>query len=423
MQMIYSSDPLSSLPVLFDILERYSVLSGYKLNHQKSQLFPINSLAGDLPHSIAPFEWAETGFRYLGVFICASLPNMMNKNFSSLLEGVDKDLDRWSLLPLSLMGRVNLIKMVVFPKFWYLFQHVPILTTKAFFDKLDKKVSHFLWGKKPARLRKSVLQSPKCEGGLALPNFRQYYWAANIQKLLYWMCDDNDALPVWVQMEKASSHYSLSSVLCSQLPLSFSLAENNPIVKGTLAIWSQCRKHFGLHGSSVLTPLFKNCNFMPSVTDSAFHVWRSKGIKNVKDLYSNNVFSSLAELSLKYQLPNSHLFRFFQTRDYVKKQFPHFPNRPPETRLDILLAIDPQRKKCTSVLYNTLAENISRSTSFIETAWEGELNMNVSEEQWGAALTLVHSSSICARHALIQCKILYKVHYTNAKLSNVLGLF
>lgn len=155
----------------------------------------------------------------------------------------------------------------------------------------------------------------------------------------------------------------LFSILCSQLPLSFSLVRDNPIAKGTLVIWSQFRKHFGLHGPSPLTPLFKNCNFMPSVTDSAFNVWCSKGIKNVKDLYSNNVFSSFAELSYKYQLPNSHIFCFFQARDFVKKQFPHSPNQPPETLLDTLLNMDPQRKKCTSVLYNMLDKSISKSIS------------------------------------------------------------
>lgn len=38
-------------------------------------------------------------------------------------------------------------------------------------------------------------------------------------------------------------------------------------------------------------------------------------------------------LSTKYNLPNSHLFCFFQVRHF-KNLFPHFPNRPPEHHLD-----------------------------------------------------------------------------------------
>lgn len=416
--LLYISDPHTSLPAIFNILEQYSKLSGYRPNYQKSQLFPLNSLARSLPKSISPFKWAETGFRYLGIFICPSLSNMMNKNFLPLLESMEKDFDRWTLLPLSLVGRANLVKMVIFPKFLYLFQHVPILITKTFFDRLDRKISQFLWLKKPARLRKSVLQSPKCEGGLALPNFKQYYWAANIQKLLYWR-HDADALPAWVQIERACSRYTLSSLFCSQLPLPLSLVEDNPIVRATLTIWSQFRKKFGLHGPSTQIPLAKNCNFMPSVTDLVFKLWHDKGIKTVNDLYSNNTFSSFADLSSKFQLPNSHLFRFFQARDYVKKVFPHFPNRPPETLLDTLLQLDPQREKVISFLYNSINNNTSNFAALVKTAWEGELGAEVEEEQWEAAKNLIHKSSVCARHALIQCKILYKVHYTNAKLARI----
>lgn len=45
--------------------------------------------------------------------------------------------------------------------------------------------------------------------------------------------------------------------------------------------------------------------------------------------------------------------------------------------------------------------------------------MAITDEQWGHAQAMVHSSSICARHGLIQCKILHRVHYTNAKLSKI----
>ena len=41
------------------------------------------------------------------------------------------------------------------------------------------------------------------------------------------------------------------------------------------------------------------------------------------------------------------------------------------------------------------------------------------EDQWEAALDLVHTSSPCARHSLIQLKILLRVHWTRAKLAKI----
>uniref|UniRef100_A0A3B3IBF2 Reverse transcriptase domain-containing protein n=1 Tax=Oryzias latipes TaxID=8090 RepID=A0A3B3IBF2_ORYLA len=417
--LLYISDPLKSLPILLDILDKFGSFSGYKVNYQKSEQFPLNLPAREMSHSIAPFKQVETGFKYLGIFISSSTSEMKKCNFESLLESIGEDFDRWSVLPLSLLGRVNLIKMTVLPKFLYLFQHIPILINKAFFDKLEKRISHFLWSGKTPRVRKSVLQSPKNIGGLSLPNFRQYYWAANIQKLLYWMYDDDTSLPVWEKMEKGSGPYSLSSVLCSQFPLTLPLFGGNIIVKETVAIWRQFRKYFGLHGPSILSPLLNSCNFAPSTTDAVFKIWHSKGLKKVKDLYTNNIFSTFANLSARYNLPNSHFFRFLQARDFVKKKFPHYPNRPPETFLDTLLKVDPQQKHCISVLTGMIDTIVSRSISFMKTTWEGELRMTLSEEQWDTALKLIHSSSICARHALIQCKVFYRIHYTNAKLSRI----
>lgn len=50
---------------------------------------------------------------------------------------------------------------------------------------------------------KIYLERPKSEGGLGLPNFLHYNWAANIPKLTYWVFSDIDG-PVWATMELTS---------------------------------------------------------------------------------------------------------------------------------------------------------------------------------------------------------------------------
>ncbi len=216
--LLYISDPLISLPPILSILDQFGRLSGYKLNFQKSELFFINQLAKSLPLSSFPFKLALDGFKYLGIFITNSFKDLFFKNFIPLLDKCKLDFARWSSLSLSLIGRMNLIKIIILPKFLYLFQHVPFCINKSFFTNLDQQLNGFHWSNKPARIRKSVLQLPKSEGGLALPNFRYYFWACNITKLLYWVglrcCASS---PPWLDIE-ISSH-SLLSNICSQLPL------------------------------------------------------------------------------------------------------------------------------------------------------------------------------------------------------------
>ncbi len=136
-----------------------------------------------------PFKRTQNCFKYLGIEVTCTLPTTFTKNFTALLNRCKQDINRWASLPLSVTGRVNLIKMIVLPKFLYLFQNIPILSKKSFFKTLDKIIISFLWGNKPSRISKTLLQRPKRSGGLALPNILFYYWACNFQKLIHWFKD------------------------------------------------------------------------------------------------------------------------------------------------------------------------------------------------------------------------------------------
>ncbi len=262
-----------------------------------------------LPQSTFPFKITEEGFQYLGVFITRSFKDLFLKNFQKLLDKCKSDLSRWAILPLSLAGRVNLIKMVILPKFLYLFQHIPICLKKAFFVNLDQQFNTFIWHNKPACIRKDILQLPKPEGGLALPNFRGYFWACNINKLLYWQLRaDDSSCPLWVHTEISSSPCSLHSLICSQLPTSANMVSRNPVVTNTLKIWTQFRKHHDLHRASILAPVLNNHAFLPSCSDPTFRIWSDKGLSALKDLYEEGVFSSFTCLSVTYGFPNSHFF-------------------------------------------------------------------------------------------------------------------
>ena len=51
------------------------------------------------------------------------------------LEKAKQDLNRWSVLPISLAGRINSVKMTILPRFLFLFQTVPVFIPKVFFQE------------------------------------------------------------------------------------------------------------------------------------------------------------------------------------------------------------------------------------------------------------------------------------------------
>lgn len=82
------------------------------------------------------------------------------------------------------------------------------------------------------------MQRTKQSGGLALPNFQFYYWAANVRNMLYWLSAPSTETPAWLYIE--SSHCgktSLPALLDLALPLELYTYKCNPLVYHSLRIW------------------------------------------------------------------------------------------------------------------------------------------------------------------------------------------
>ena len=167
--------------------------------------------------------------------------------------------------------------MNVLPKFLFLFQCLPIFLPKSFFKTVHSIICHFLWNGKIPRVRQKVLQNWKFYGGLSLPNFQFYYWAANIARILLW--SKSIAVP-WYQLEAQSCPPAyLSALLSGPATANPSDLTCNPVVIATLKIWFQFRKQLKFTAPTALTPLLKNAGFKPTFTDSTFSLWHDKGLK------------------------------------------------------------------------------------------------------------------------------------------------
>ena len=419
--LLFLSDPENSIPKCLDIIAQFSLASGYKINFSKSELFPINSKALTMSFDTCEFKVATGPLTYLGVKVTRSYKDLFKFNFKPLLDQASKDTSRWSTLPLSLAGRINSVKMVILPKFLFLFQTVPIFLPKSYFKELDKCISTFIWNKTVPRVRKSVLEKRKINGGLALPNFLYYYWAANIHKVIVWY---NTFLegegPNWSRMEQqACSPVSLVSVLCGPLPIAVCTHTENPIVRGTLRIWTQLRKHFGITQALVSMPFTANPLFKPSLLDTVFQTWFGKGLHCVGDLFINGTFGSFEQLMRKHNLVKSHFFRYLQIRNFTRTQFPSFPHKPSAGPLDECLKLEPHITGCVSKLYSIIQDMEGNSHQLLKERWGEDLNAELSEETWQSVIKRIHKSSICIRHGLIQFKIVHRVHLCGFRLAQI----
>lgn len=419
--ILFLSNPLVSIPRVLLILDSFSTFSGYKLNFSKSELFPVNSAALSVSYSNFQFRVVNNQFRYLGVQATRKYADLFKTNFSPLFDLTKSMFLSWKPLPLSLIGRVNPIKMNILPKFLYLFQCLPIFVPKSFFLCLEKTISSFIWNNKPRRISLKHLVKPKEVGGLALPNFQTYYWAANFRNLLYWCRHDLQLCkPLWVQIEAVCcSPVRLTSLLCSSIPPTHSISINNPIVKHSLRIWTQFRRALELKGLSSAAPIASNASFPPSLFDGAFNIWKSQGLVTIDQLFIDNNFASFDQLKNKFSLSNSHVFRYFQVRSFARKHFPDFPSVPPRGVLECILDQHKCIRGAISRIYSTINDNQTPSSRTLKSLWEQDLSILLEDETWHTILKRINFSSVSSRHRLIQFKVVHRIHWSRVQLGKI----
>lgn len=126
---------------------------------------------------------------------------------------------------------------------------------------------------------------------------------------------------------------------------------------------------------SLHASIFNNHLFQPS-SDFAFAKWEANGLCTQKDLYKADSFVSFQSLHFKFNIPNSHLFRYLQICHFIQKQFPHYPN------LDQFVNLHWQHKHLTSLIYTKNNSLSPDPTNIYKVRWEQDLTFKITDNKW-----------------------------------------
>ena len=412
--VLFLSKLNSSTKALNKLLDTFSQFSGYKINKSKSHFRFLNKLDRLNPPIQIKFNHCLDGFEYLGIRITPHTENTILLNYNPLVKEIEDMLERWDCLPISMIGRINLIKMSVLPKLLYLFQAIPLPLSTSFFSSLNKHFTRFIWNNKHPRLRLSLLYLPFERGGLKMPNLKLYYWAANLRSAMFYF--ESNEIPAWVDIENYGIKLPLHLYMYSADLKYLKKHTKNPFLKNTLTIWHESHSFAEeLTKLSQFTPIWGNKHFKPATNDLGFKQWVSFGIEKIGDLYDETSLISFQQLIDKHGLPKKFLFKYLQLRTFIYSQNSTL-NKPILSSFEKYTISHLKGKGQLSTFYNILLSAGKDNSSSYLSAWKKDLKTNISLEEWERACFQAQTQTINTKSRLILYKWLLRTYITPVKL-------
>lgn len=412
------TNPLISLPELTDLIKQFGVISGYKVNFHKSEIMPLGSLDVLEPNFIKPFKWSPSGITYLGILITPKLSHLYDANIKTAISRIKEDFTRWSKLPISFSGRINLIKMIIFPKILYPLSMTFSNLTNADIKDLNRSMSKFIWASKRPKVKLQTLQLPTDKGGWSLPNFKYYIWAIQARIILDWVHKSEDAL--WVDIEQEFCNpVSLINLLDQKTQIPDKVKEN-PLIIRVVKTWSQIRRSLKYSQNlPILSTLASNTNFHHIYMGSQFGSWINLGIYRIFDLFHKDIFMSFDELHLKHNIPKKDFFKYLQIRHFVHTRHGSLTLNSSDFFLDRFFLRNTEVKHFISKFYSMINQYKADNLISLQKAWSKNLKCDIDENVWDDIIRLPLNISVCNRFKEMQFNIVHRAYISPNRYSKV----
>uniref|UniRef100_A0A803TJL4 Reverse transcriptase domain-containing protein n=1 Tax=Anolis carolinensis TaxID=28377 RepID=A0A803TJL4_ANOCA len=242
-------EPLKSTCTLFEVINKFSMVSGFKINKEKS-VFLTKNLSNCDTADLEKLSNCKVvpRVKYLGLWLTNKNSKLYQNNYDKTWKEIKGDLENWQRLQLTWLGRIAVIKMMVLPKMLFMFQNLPIIKGVKVFENWKKDLVKFIWNGKKVRIAYRNLIDVKDRGGLALPDLRYYYEAANFSWLKDWIKLDNKKL---LKLEGHNLRYGWHAYLWDEKDKVNKEFKRHIIRSSLLTTWKRYKK-----GIEPKTPLW-----------------------------------------------------------------------------------------------------------------------------------------------------------------------
>ena len=115
---LYIENPKDTTRKLLELINEYSKVAGYKINTQKSLafLYTNNEKTEREIKETIPLNTVMKRIKYLRIYLPKETKDLYIENYKTLMKEIKEDANRWRNIPRSWIGRINIVKMLYYPK-------------------------------------------------------------------------------------------------------------------------------------------------------------------------------------------------------------------------------------------------------------------------------------------------------------------
>lgn len=357
---ITTSDPDKALPAIVDVTKAFGRYSGYILNEAKTQII----CTANIPYRDHRYV-SSAG--YLGIKINSSVDRILEENYTPVIDKIKGELRRIDTFHLSIIGRVNVLKMTMLPKLMYLFRAIPLMLNDKLLKELDSLFIHFVW--KYGKIRRSLkyLSLPYDRGGLSAPNIGFYFLASRLGQMTLLFDSPSNIRDSRFGNHEPPSIYELLlgknavGLLMRKTDRRYYNKTKYKVIESAGKIWNMTMKLMTIPRVNYYTPIW-NSNVFPQLDrDLQGKIWEQLGVRKIGDLISDGRIKNFGEIQQQYAIPPNQGFKYLQITKSLVGLRPRILPGQKNKLIDYLLAGGTRIKRLYRELLTTLQDDLDKT--------------------------------------------------------------
>ena len=403
--LLNDQSSFSALLQKFDMFEKNA---GFKLSYDKTNVYRIGAMRKSMArlYSATSLSWANK-INVLGVDIHHDEDELLNINYTKIVEKSREVLSRWCHRNLSLFGKVNVINTLISSLFVYKMMVLPAIPDRVV-KTMDEIFNNFLWNGHKPKISLDILKTDRKHGGAGLSDLKR---------------KDISLKCTWVKL-----------LLANDYPESLVYSIIQPTLGREVWCCNVNEKDVGFVTSSTSTKFWPDVlkawavYHYDAVEDKDHFIWFNSlirvagapflwerqfqaGLKWVSQLYQDGRWITQEEASRTFQLSVMQLNTLKAAIPIGIKRYLHTHSDVSPSDCKFYKFMD--QAKTASYVYKSCGQPSGRIEA-IQKAWESELGENTMPLL--KAVEKIYSTTTVQKHRSFQYRLLMRAIVTNIQL-------